>query len=156
VGTGRARSLRFRNASSAAIDDQIVRVRSLDQANPPGADDTYRLRAWDTTLVVPRFNNSGSQVTVVLLQNPTPEPVAATLYFWSPTGALLATHTTAAPIPPKGLLVLGTAGIPALAGTSGTITVVHDAPYGALAGKTVALEPASGFSFDSPMLPRPR
>jgi hypothetical protein len=36
------------------------------------------------------------------------------------------------------------------------VTVVHDAPYGALAGKTVALEPSTGFSFDSPMLPRPR
>jgi hypothetical protein len=52
--------------------------------------------------------------------------------------------------------VLGTAGIPALAGASGAVTIVHDAPFGALAGKAVALEPASGFSFDSPMLSRPR
>lgn len=40
--------------------------------------------------------------------------------------------------------------------TTGTITVGHDARYGDLAGKTVALEPATGFSFDTQMVPRPR
>jgi hypothetical protein len=153
VGTGPARSLRFTNATPAALDRR-VRVRSLDPAHLGGPEDTYRLQAWDTTLVVPRFNNSGSQVTVVMLQNPTAEPVTATLSFWSAAGTLLATHT-AASLPPKGLLVLPTAGIPALAGASGSMTAVHDAPYGALAGKTVALEPSTGFSFDSPMVPRP-
>jgi hypothetical protein len=156
VGAGPARSLRFANATSEAIDDQQVRVRTLNPAHAGGPDDTYRVRAWQTTLVVPRFNNSGSQVTVLLLQNPTAEPVSATVLFWSPTGTLLATYSPAAPLPPKGLLVVGTAGLPALAGTSGSITVVHDAPFGALAGKTVALEPATGFSFDSPMEARPR
>jgi uncharacterized repeat protein (TIGR01451 family) len=153
VGSGPARSLRFANATSAAVD-RLVRVRTMDPGQVGGPEDTYRLRAWDTTLAVPRFNNAGSQVTVVLLQNPTAEAVTATLYFWSANGAQLATHV--APIPPKGLHVLATAGIPALLGASGSITAVHDAPYGALAGKTVALEPTTGFSFDSPMLPRPR
>ena len=156
AGGGPARSLRFSNATSAAIVGERVRVRTMNPAHLGSPQDTYRLRAWDTTLTVPRFNNSGSQVTVLLLQNPTTEPVTPTLYFWSPAGTLLATHTPAAPLPPRGLLVLGTAGIPALAGASGAVTIVHDAPYGALAGKAVALEPASGFSFDSPMLSRPR
>jgi hypothetical protein len=40
-------------------------------------------------------------------------------------------------------------------GQSGTITLASDGRYGDLAGKTVALEPATGFSFDSPMVPRP-
>ena len=39
-------------------------------------------------------------------------------------------------------------------GVGGSVTVAHDGRYGDLAGKTVALEPATGFSFDSPMLPR--
>jgi uncharacterized repeat protein (TIGR01451 family) len=155
VGGGSSRSLRFANATSSAIADELVRVRSQQCGSDCGADDSYRLRAWDTTLVVPRFNNAGSQITVVLLQNPTAEPVTAILYFWATDGTLLATHAATA-LPPKGVLVLMTAGIPALAGASGSVTVVHDAPYGALAGKTVALEPATGFSFDSPMHPRPR
>jgi hypothetical protein len=34
--------------------------------------------------------------------------------------------------------------------------VVHDGRYGELAGKTVALEGATGFSFDAIVSPRPR
>ena len=36
------------------------------------------------------------------------------------------------------------------------MTVSHDGRYGELAGKSVALEPATGFSFDSPALNRVR
>jgi hypothetical protein len=43
-----------------------------------------------------------------------------------------------------------------VAGQGGAITVSHDGRYGDLSGKTVALEPSTGFSFDSPMLPVPR
>jgi len=39
-------------------------------------------------------------------------------------------------------------------GTAGALTLAHDARYGDLSGKTVALEPSTGFSFDSPMVPR--
>ena len=46
--------------------------------------------------------------------------------------------------------------MPGLAGQSGTVTIASNAPYGALAGKVVALEPATGFSFDSPLPYRPR
>jgi len=34
--------------------------------------------------------------------------------------------------------------------------VSNDAHYGDLTGKTVALEPSTGFSFDSPMVVQPR
>jgi hypothetical protein len=37
-----------------------------------------------------------------------------------------------------------------------TLRLTHDGGYGGLAGKTVALEPAAGFSFDSPLEARPR
>jgi hypothetical protein len=77
----------------------------------------YRIRAYETTYSIPRFNNAGSQVTVLLLQNPTP-------------------YT--------------------LQGKGGSITVSNDGRYGDMAGKAIALEPATGFSFDSPMVPRPR
>jgi len=38
---------------------------------------------------------------------------------------------------------------------SGTITVAHDGGYGNLAIKSVALEPSTGFSFDTPGLYKP-
>jgi hypothetical protein len=41
-------------------------------------------------------------------------------------------------------------------GTSGTVTITHNARYGDLTGKAVALEPATGFSFDSPAVVRAR
>ena len=93
-----------------------------------GPDDTYRLRAWDTTGAVPRFNNSGSQVTVLLLQNPTDRPVDATVFFWSATGTLLATYATPRRATQGACGSSNTATLPGLAGAGRTITVVHDAP----------------------------
>jgi hypothetical protein len=69
-------------------------------------------------------------------------------------GVLL--HTEVTTHAPKSLLVFNTSTIPALLGVSGTVTVSHDGRYSDLAGKGVALEPATGFSFDSPMVPRAR
>ena len=54
----------------------------------------------------------------------------------------------------RGSDVIQTSTIPGLAGMSGTITVDHSAPYTALTGKAVALEPATGFSFDTPLVPK--
>ena len=59
-------------------------------------------------------------------------------------------------LPARGLQTLNTSTVPELAGRSGSITLTSDAPYGTLAGKAVALEPATGFSFDDVMRPRPR
>jgi Zn-dependent metalloprotease len=152
VGTGPARSLRWQTSTSGAVN--LVRVRSADCTTNCGPDDTYRLRAYETTYTIPRFNNTGSQITVLLLQNPTDATIATSTYFYNASGTQLTILLTA--IGPKQLAVINTAGIPPVNGQSGTIVVTHDGPYGALAGKTVALEPSTGFSFDSPMQPRSR
>jgi hypothetical protein len=111
----------------------------------------YRLRAYETTYAVPRFNNSASQTTVLLVQNPSSYTIAGNVYFWNVAGGLLATQPFS--VAAKGLFGLGTGSV--VPGQSGTITLASDGRYGDLAGKTVALEPATGFSFDSPMVPRP-
>jgi uncharacterized repeat protein (TIGR01451 family) len=149
AGSGPSRSLRWENSTSEVVDDQTIRVRSAACSTDCGSDDTYRIRAYETTYSVPRFNNSGTQLTILLLQNPGTLPVNGHIYFWSAGGSLLATRDFS--LVPKQLLVLNAASVSGLSGTSGTITVSHDGPYGVLAGKTVALEPATGFSFDSPM-----
>ena len=61
-------------------------------------------------------------------------------------------HLQAFTLPPRGLLVLNTSTLPALAGGSGSALVAHDGGYGALAGKAVALEPGTGFTFDTPIV----
>jgi uncharacterized repeat protein (TIGR01451 family) len=149
AGSGPSRSLRWENSTSSAVDDQTIRVRSASCTTDCGADDAYRIRAYDTTYTVPRFNNAGSQVTVLLLHNTGTSSVSGHVYFWNTAGALLATHGFS--LSPKQLLVLNTATVGGLAGVGGSMTVSHDAPYGALSGKTVALEPSTGFSFDSPL-----
>jgi uncharacterized repeat protein (TIGR01451 family) len=152
VGTGASRSLRWRGpVSGAVVSDQFVRVRSLG-CSGCGPDDVYRIRAYDTTYTVPRFNNSGTQVTVLFLQNPTTETVTGTLVFWTASGGPVSTYGFN--LPARQTLVLNTA--TATSATGGTITVANDAPYGALAGKAVSVEPATGFAFDTPLLPRPR
>jgi hypothetical protein len=152
VGTGSARTLRFMNTTASPVGDQWVRVKSAGCASDCGTDDTYRIRAWETSGRLARFNNSGSQITILLLQNPTTETIAGTVYFWSAAGTLAGEAPVS--LGAHQLMVLNTATV--APGQSGSVTVAHDGPFGGLVGKTVALEPATGFSFDSPMTPRLR
>jgi hypothetical protein len=117
-------------------------------------NDVYRIRSYDTTYAIPRFNNVGSQVTVVLIQNPSARTVQGTLWFWSAAGSLIVGRTFS--LAPKALLTLNSpAAEPSLAGVSGWITVSNDARYGELVGKAVSIDPATGYSFDSILTPRP-
>ena len=155
VGVGPSRTLRFANTTSATVDGHLVRVRSGSCGSDCGADDVYRIRAWETTSSIPRFNNSATQVTVLVLQNRTSAPVSWTAYFWSSAGPQAYAHPPVV-LAPNASLTLNTSSIPALQGQSGSITILHDGGYDGLAGKAVALEPATGFSFDSILVSRPR
>ena len=153
VGVGSARALRWENPG-ASTSPQHVRVRSGQCSTDCGTDDTYRLSAWETTLRSPRFNNSLSQVTVVQLANTSGVAVAGTVHFWSPSGSLITSHAFS--LPAYGSISLVTSTVAGLAGADGSVTITHDAPYGALTGKAVALEPSTGMTFDSVLEPRPR
>jgi uncharacterized repeat protein (TIGR01451 family) len=152
VGVGFSRSLRSENASAQAIDDEAIRVRSAGCTTDCGPDDVYRIRAYETTYTIPRFNNTGGQVTMLAIQNHGDEPVAGDIWFWSPAGALLTSRILV--LGPGGSLVLDTTTVPGLSGASGSITVSNDGSYGILTGKAVALETGTGFAFDTAMGPR--
>ena len=154
VGVGFTRSIRWMNTTNAEVNGEAIRVRSGGCTTNCGPDDVYFIRGYETTYSVPRFNNSGTQVTVLLLQNPTNYTIAGNIYFWDTTGALIATQ--AFTLTGKQLQVLNTATVPGANGVGGAVTIAHDGRYGDLSAKTVALEPATGFSFDSPALPRIR
>ena len=106
--------------------------------------------------LIPNFGSATGQlsvtmvlavITFVLVQNETTASVSGHVNFWSGSGALLLSHPfTAAP---RALVVLNTSALPGLAGTGGTVTVSHNGAYGSLTGKGVAVEPATGFTFDS-------
>jgi hypothetical protein len=149
IGAGHARSLRFQN-NTARPASQFIRVRSGSCTSDCDADDVYRLRQYETTYAIPRFNNTGTQVTVLLLQNPTDYTITGTTRFWDASGASVGTSPFT--LAPRAELVLQTQIIaPAI---SGSMTISHSGRYGDLAGKAVSLEPATGFSFDTPIVPR--
>jgi hypothetical protein len=153
VATGTSVSLRWANPFDIPIVNQHIRLRSGGCTTACGADDVYRIRTHETTYRIPRFNNSGSQLTVLLVHNPTDYAVAGEAYFWSSAGTLL--HAEPFALPARGSFSLNTSTVPALAGQTGAVTIANDARYGDLTGKAVALEPSTGFSFDSVMRPRP-
>jgi hypothetical protein len=151
-GAGSARRLAWEHADASPEEGEYVEVRSLGCTTDCGADDVYRFRFRETSSFIPHFNNQGSQVTVLVLQNTGPLPVSGHAWFWGPTGALLASAPLS--VPARGTATVATATVPGLAGQSGSVTLSHDGGYGALTGKAVALEPATGFTFDTPLLPR--
>lgn len=118
----------------------------------PGA--RYEIQMLETTYAVPRYNNSATQQTVLVLQNTRARAVTGAVRFFAGTGgAPIASH--AFTLAPRAVLVLNTSTLPALAGASGSALVAHDGGYGALAGKAVALEPGTGFTFDTPIVAKP-
>src|SRR5262249_44033037 len=85
-GAGTSRALHWLNPLGVPRADDYVRVASLGCAGGCDASAVYRLRFRDTTAFVPRFNNSGSQVTLLLLQNTGDEPLDADVRLWGMTG----------------------------------------------------------------------
>lgn len=151
VGAGSVRSLRWQNASAATLNDQYVRIRSGGCTTACQAKDVYRVRAYETTYAVPRFANSGSQVTVLLLQNPSAVLLSGTVRFWNASGALVGSAPVT--LGPKALQVIATQTV--APGVNGTLTIAHNGRYGELAGKAMTLDPTSGFSWETPLVARP-
>ncbi len=152
-----AQSMRWVNPGATADVTERVRITNGNCAAAGGtctSNDVYRLRAYETTYPVPRYNQSGSQVSVLILQNPADYTITGFVYFWSTGGTLLNGPGHAFSLPAKTALVMNVGVIPSLVGTSGTVTVAHTGRYGDLAGQIDALEPATGFSFDTLMVPR--
>lgn len=150
---GAARTLRFRNTTASEITNQYVRV----QAAVDGCGTTcstnaeYRIQLRETTLMAPRFNNSGTQTTIVLLQNGNTGSVTGNLRFWSTTGTLIASSANIT-LAGHGGAVVNTSTI--AAGQSGFMTFDHLGRYGQITGKAVALEPGTGFTFDTAFVPK--
>jgi hypothetical protein len=151
---GAARSLRFRNTTATEITDQYVRIMTGSDGCTTfcSANAQYRVQFYETTMMIPRFNNSATQITIMIVQNSSSASVDATARFFNTAGTLLASQGMS--IAAHGAAVINTSTIAGLLGTSGVITIDHDGRYGALAGKGVALEPGTGFTFDTMMTPK--
>jgi hypothetical protein len=151
-----ARSLRFANDTNSAIFE-YVRVGNPNCGIACDTSDQYRIRAWDTIIAVPRYNNFGGQLTVLIIQNPGEATVSGNARLWTTAGGITPVTTVAFTLQARQATVINLASVNGgvANGTSGTITITNNARYGMLAVKAVALEPSTGFSFDSPGLYRP-
>ena len=153
-GAGSTEESNDRSVRWIATDDttdEYLRVRGGTGTQGPG--DVYTIRFWETTYSMPRWNNSSGQVTVFLIQNLVQAPVTLNIDFYDTSGGQLVVVGTQ--VPPRGLFSLNTGTLPQLANLAGHAFISHTGGYGGLAGKAVALEPATGFSFDTPLLPIP-
>lgn len=148
---GKALSMRFQNPTGGVVGGQFIRAGS-GGCTTCDSSDTIRVRAYETTYRIPRFNNSATQITVLLIANTTSQAVNGTAVFFAGSGAHLVDVPFA--IPPRGTFVLNTSAVGGLVGQSGSVMITNDAPFGALVGKGVAVEPATGFTFDTSMVPR--
>jgi hypothetical protein len=147
-GLGSSRGVRWaNNTGTTSLDFIRVDGSTSTCTTTCTTNAQYTIRMWETTGAISRFNNSGSQLTVLLLQNPTDYVISGTAYLWDTSGTLTATQ--AFTLLAKGLLISNLSTI--APGASGSITVTQNGRFGDLQGKSVALEPSTGFSFDTPL-----
>jgi hypothetical protein len=144
-------SLRWANPSAAGASN-TVQIRALAcDITPCTTADQYRIRSFDTTYSIPRFNNSGTQTTLFLIQNLSEASCAVNVHYFGASGVLIGSAST--PVAGRGVATVATA--TTAPGQSGSARVTHDCGYGGLSGKAVALEPSTGFTFDTAMVARP-
>jgi hypothetical protein len=148
---GFSRVLRWRNTNSAT-ETNFVRVNGASCGTTCTSNDAYRIRFYETTYSIPRFNNSASQVTVLNVASMVPFTCTADFHFYNNAGTYLGTRTNT--FTARELFVFNTSTSIFANGQSGSIIVAHSCGYGGLAGKAVALEPATGFTFDTQLIPR--
>ncbi|MET0554688.1 MAG: hypothetical protein ABW221_16730 [Vicinamibacteria bacterium] len=156
-GVANDRSVRFMASATQDGSAEYIRVSGPVTGftgGAPTANHQYTLQFFDTTYFLPRFNNANGQVTILLIQNTTPFVVSGNVHFYQGSGTLL--HTAPFTVAGHGLGVLNTAAMPAIASLSGSATIAHDGGWGGLAAKAVAVEPATGFTFDTPATTLPR
>jgi hypothetical protein len=152
---GAATSLVARWMSGEADERQWIRVVAGGFTGVQlTAADQYEIELLDTTYLAARWNQVGTQTSVFVVQNASPAALDGAIRFYGPTGAVL--HVQPFTLPRNGVHVFGAASVPALVGQSGSAAVVHTGGYGALSGKVVSLEPSTGFTFDTQLVPVPR
>src|SRR5262249_55208266 len=127
-GAGGSRSLAWIHAGGSPSADEYVRVQSNGCPASCDSNDVYRLRFYETTGYIPRFNNSATQVSVLVLQNQGDTPLSLDVRFWGQDGAPLAGQLLA--LAPRQATVLDTSSL--VPGQGGSVSVAHSGRHGQL------------------------
>jgi hypothetical protein len=150
---GASIALRWRNTGSI-VDYQWLVVRSARLRLDLRPGGPVPLPLHDTTIAVPRFNNAAGQVTVLTSRTRRAGTGTSQRLLLEYRGHLLGSSTFS-PAEEPHRWTLGLSAASSSDRTAGTITIAHDGGYGNVAAKSVALDVATGFSFDTPGLYKP-
>jgi hypothetical protein len=131
-------TLRFEN-TTATPRPVFYRVQTPSCGTTCNSADQYTMRFYETTYSVPRYNNVGSQATILVMHNVSELLVTGTVRLFNPAGTQVGSQAFTLPV--NNHLVLNTATIAGGAGTSGAIQISHNGRHGSLAGKAVVLVP---------------
>jgi hypothetical protein len=112
----------------------------------------YSIGYRETTLFCPRFNNTNGQVSVLIVQaaHYGQNSCAFTAYFFSEAGGTPVAQQAGTLDAEGEVVTISTPGVPGAANQKGGAQISHTCGYGNIKAKLVALEPATGFSFDTP------
>jgi hypothetical protein len=162
-----SRLMNWIESGDVASRTRFLRVDSND--TPLTVTSQYTLGLRETTLYCPRYNNTGGQVTVLVVQNAGPQETfentngcawVADFYDGAHNagghalnGSFLGSTSSGTSLAYNGVAVVPAAAV--APGTSGSIQIAHTCGYGKVQAKAVSLEPATGFTFDTTCSPRP-
>lgn len=122
------------------------RIRVKGNTNST-ANAKYSIVYSETTLYCSRFNQSGTQASVVIIQNTTNSTCNMFISFLAENGSFIGGQNASAL--GAGMVVLPAASVTNVPGTKGSVQILPTCSPSALKAKVVAVEPATGFSFDS-------
>jgi hypothetical protein len=117
----------------------------------------YSIQLRETTMYCARYNNTGTQTSVLIIQRTDPDNGTTCNFearFNNEAGTEVGAATGAL-ASGNSMSVISTAGVAGVGATKGSAYIAHSCGYGGIAAKLVALEPSTGFSFDTPCSARP-
>lgn len=130
-----------------STEDGVQLLRVLGTNTMTAFDSSYSLSMRESTLFCPRYNNSGTQLSVLIMQNTSDLPCDFSAHFFNEAGTLVGTGTGTYPV--SGTAVVAGASVAGVSGTRGSVRIAHTCGLGGVAAKAVAVEPATGFTFDT-------
>ena len=136
-------------SGSITSDLQQRTFFTVSGSTSASANDQYDIELFDTTLFCPRYNNTGGQSSVLMLQA-APEgdnSCSFTAWFFDQAGATVGTQTGS--LNESNMAVISTPAVAGVGNTRGSVRVTHTCGYRNIVGKLVSLEPATGFAFDT-------
>jgi hypothetical protein len=156
-------------SANPAARTRFVRI-DANGTTHTAADSQYALQLRETTLYCPRYNNTGGQVTVLVVQTGGPEESGENtsgcnwtadfydgsynLFGHTLNGSFQGSNASQTALASNGMVVVPVAAV--TAGTSGSIHIAHTCGYGKVQAKAVSVEPSTGFAFDTACAPRPQ